>query len=205
VRLTVRAIAGIALICALPADAQAHLVNTRLGDFYGGLLHPVTDAQTVALWSILGALAALQGPRTARWLIGIFPIALLAGAALSILTPGHAFVPMINVAFLAALGLMVAAAITIPLPIVIAVGAGIGLLHGYENGAAMTASTDWLLFICGLTAAGYVFVTMAMGLVLAFIEGNVGWRLVALRAGGSWVAAVGIMVLGLEMHQHAPV
>ena len=56
-----------------------------------------------------------------------------------------------------------------------------------------------LLFIAGLAIAGYAFMTLATALVIAFLRGHGGWRQIALRASGSWVAAVGIMTLGLQV------
>jgi hypothetical protein len=74
-----------------------------------------------------------------------------------------------------------------------------GLLHGYQNGATMVASTDQFLFLCGMTTVGYIVITLATGSAVAFLHGVGSWRAIALRAGGSWVAAVGIMVLGLHL------
>ena len=46
--------------------------------------------------------------------------------------------------------------------------------------------------------SGYGVVTIATGAAIAFLRVGGSWRLIALRASGSWVAAVGIMVLGLQ-------
>ena len=83
--------------------------------------------------------------------------------------------------------------------ILVALGAVVALANGYQNGQAMTAVTDRLLFIAGLTAIGYMFMTLATGVAIAFLDGRGNWRQIALRASGSWVAAIGIMTLGLQM------
>jgi urease accessory protein len=191
----------LALMFALigaPVDAHAHLVDTRLGDFYGGMLHPLTGLDNALPWLALAILAAFQGAQHARWLLVVFPISLFAGAALSLVVPMLPFLPTLSVASIAIIGLSVAAGVVMPLSLLICLGTVVGLLHGYQNGQAMTDSTDHLLFISGVTAIGYASVTLATGLAISFLRGGAGWRMIALRASGSWIAAVGIMALGLQ-------
>jgi hydrogenase/urease accessory protein HupE len=181
-----------------PSAAHAHLVNTRLGDFYGGVLHPLTAFEELLPWLALAALAAFQGAARARWLVVVFPLSLFAGCSLSQLLPTASFVPAIAVALIVITGLSVAAAVRLPLPVLLGLAAVMGFVHGLQNGQAMTATTDQLLFILGVTAIGYGVMTIATGTAIAFLRGVGGWRAIALRASGSWVAAVGIMVLGLQ-------
>lgn len=192
------AVAALAL-AGLPARANAHLINTTLGDFYGGMLHPLTGVEDVVPWFALAILAALQGPQTARWLLLAFPLGLAGGALGSIVAPALPVAPALSIAVIAVTGLAVAAAIKLPFSVFLGLGTLIALLHGYQNGQAMTQDTDRLLFITGLAAIGYVFVTLITALATSFREGNGEWRLIALRASGSWVAAVGIMAIGLQL------
>jgi urease accessory protein len=203
-RALARTLACVGFAVSVPAQAHAHLVNTRLGDFYGGMLHPLTGIEDMLPWFALAVLAALQGPQRARWLIAVFPLGLLAGAVLSIYVPALPISPAVGAGLLAVTGLAVAAAVKLPLPLLVVLGTAIALLHGYHNGQAMAASTDPLLFICGLTATGYVYLTVLTAIGIAFLEGTGGWRPIALRAGGSWAAAVGLMVLGLQLRGHVP-
>lgn len=192
-----------ALVAALailaPTASQAHLVNTRLGDFYDGALHPLTGFEFALPWLALVILAALQGPARGRWLILAFPAGLLIGAALSAWLPGFQFVQFVNVAAIAGIGLLVALAMRLPMPIFMALSVLVGLANGYENGEAMVTNTDRFLFICGVTAVGYAFAALALALANTFLDGHGGWRTIALRAGGSWIAAVGIMVAGFQI------
>jgi hydrogenase/urease accessory protein HupE len=190
---------AVGMLLGMPTAAHAHLVDTRLGDFYGGALHPLTDFQQILPWVALAALAAFQGPQRARWMIVAFPLALLAGGAASLVLPSPPFAPILGISLVAITGLALAAAVSLPLPVLLAITVVIGLLHGYQNGEAMVASTDQLLFLSGVTAIGYVVLTLVTGSAIAFLRGAGGWRPIALRAGGSWVAAVGIMVLGLQL------
>jgi len=197
VRALHRFVAATTVVLLAPSAAQAHLVDSRLGDFYGGVLHPLTAFEEILPWLALAALAAFQGAARARWLVLVFPLSLLAGCALS-QPPNPSFIPAITLALVAITGLAVAAAVRLPLPGLLGLAAIMGLVHGLQNGRAMTATTDQLLFIAGVTAVGYGVITIATGGAIAFLRGAGGWRPIALRASGSWVAAVGIMVLGLQ-------
>jgi urease accessory protein len=74
-------VAVAALVAQAPA-AQAHIVASRLGDFYAGALHPLTDLQDIVLWLAMGVLAGSLGAARGRWLVLVFPLGLLAGLVL---------------------------------------------------------------------------------------------------------------------------
>lgn len=189
--------AALALLSTGPSEA--HLVSTRLGDFYDGALHPLTGFEFALPWLALIILAALQGPARGRWLIAAFPAGLLLGAALSAWMPHLRFVEFANIAAIAGTGLLVALALPLSVPMFMALCVLVGMANGYENGEAMLFSTDRFLFISGVTTVGYAFATLALALVTQFLKGPGGWRAIALRAGGSWIAAVGIMVAGFQL------
>jgi len=193
-----RLVAAAALIAA-PTSAHAHLINTSLGDFYDGLVHPLVALDNVLPWFALAILAAFQGPKNARWLLLTFPAGLLIGALVALKVPQLPLVPFVTLAIIAVVGLAVAATLKLPLPVLVAIGFVMALVGGYQNGQAAAAAADAWLFVLGVTAVGYVFVTLAAGCALAFLSGGGGWRSVALRASGSWVAAVGILALGMQV------
>ncbi|MDX6805913.1 HupE/UreJ family protein [Terrihabitans rhizophilus] len=187
------------MLLGMPGAAQAHLVDTRLGDFYGGALHPLTDLQQMLPWVALAALTALQRPERARWVVLCFPVSLLIGCVAALALPEPPFAQLLDVSLVAFTGLALAAAVALPLPALLGITALMGVLHGYENARAMAADTDQILFLSGVTLIGYAVLTLLIGAAAAFLRGKEGWRPIALRAGGSWVAAVGIMVLGLQL------
>ena len=203
IRTFVRPVLAVLALAGAPASAEAHLINTTLGDFYGGMLHPLSGVEDVVPWFALAILAAIQGPLTARWLLLAFPLGLIVGALLSVVAPALPIPPALSIAVIAVTGLAVAAAIRLPFAAFIGLGTLIALLHGYHNGQAMTQDTDRLLFICGIAAVGYVFVTLITAVATWFRQGGGEWRLIALRASGSWVAAVGIMAIGLQLRGSA--
>lgn len=84
----------------LAFPASAHTVDSRLGDFYGGMLHPLTALEHVLPFFAVGLLAGQQGERAARWLVLVFPLALLAGAGLATVTAAIPFTRPLNAASL---------------------------------------------------------------------------------------------------------
>ena len=132
-----RAAAGALLILAMSHPAAAHSLDNRFGDFYGGLLHPLTALTHVLPIFAVGLLAGQQGAPAARWLVLCFPLAMLVGAGLAAAAPPLPSLDGLNAASFVVLGLLVAAAWGLPLPVLTALGVVFGLSHGYENGRAM--------------------------------------------------------------------
>jgi urease accessory protein len=71
-----RASIATATLVASAQAADAHIVASRLGDFYTGALHPLTDLQDLILWVAMGVLAGSLGASKGRWLVLAFPLGL---------------------------------------------------------------------------------------------------------------------------------
>jgi hydrogenase/urease accessory protein HupE len=71
----------------------------------------------------------------------------------------------------------------------------LGLIHGFLNGTALKdgASTIGLL---GVMTMLFVLVTLASALVVSFRK---PWARIAVRVGGSWIAAIGLLMFGWAM------
>jgi urease accessory protein len=182
---------------AWSGPAYAHSLGSRFGDFYGGVLHPLTALEHLLPILALGLLAGQQGPRAARWLLLIFPLALLIGAGLATAVPPIPGVRLANDLSFAVLGLLVAAAWRLPLALLIVLGALFGLSHGYENGRAITPETAAHLFVLGVAAVGAV-ATALVGAATIAAAAEAAWPRIAVRVAGSWIAAIGIMMIGLS-------
>jgi len=63
-----------AMVLGFAQSANAHIVASRLGDFYAGALHPLTDLQDIVLWIAAGLLAGSMGATRGRWLVLIVPV-----------------------------------------------------------------------------------------------------------------------------------
>jgi len=199
-RVASSAACGIAATLAvmLPGSAEAHLATTRFGDFYGGALHLATAPEHILALLVLGLFTGRQDPQAGRWVIAAAPLGLLAGAVAAVLLPLGLPTSAAGMALLTALGLLAALAWRTPVLPLAGLGLLVGSLHGYQNGLAATDASVVALFVAGVAAAGLVcLVLIAAGAVAA--RQQFAWGAIVLRAGGSWIAAIGIMMLGFRM------
>ena len=75
--------------------------------------------------------------------------------------------------------------------------------RGAANAGDLGPETNWPLFAAGLAGAGYAAITLTMALTVAFRGTDAGasmaWRGIAIRAFGSWIAAIGLMMGGFAL------
>jgi urease accessory protein len=183
-------------VLALPAAAGAHLVNTGLGPFYDGISHLALTPEDLLPAIALALLAGLRGPRPGRLTLFALPGAWLAGglAGLVLPTAGTGSVAA-TVSFIAIGGLVALDAHLKP-SWVAALALALGLLHGYLNGSAMAEAKLGLLGLAGIIAALFVVVS----LVAAFVVGlRASWARIAVRVAGSWIVAIGLLLLGWSL------
>jgi len=195
------------LLFAQVSAAEAHIVAIRLGDFYAGALHPLTDLQDILLWLAMGLLAGSMGAARGRWLVLVFPLGLLAGLALGQTIGGIGANPAVDAAVAVVLGLLLAAAARVPTVLLCAIAIALAVLRGAANAGDLDPATNNLLFAAGLACAGYAAITLVMALTLVFrgpvadtskaSDASKAWRGIALRALGGWIAAIGLMMAGL--------
>jgi hydrogenase/urease accessory protein HupE len=191
------AILGV-LVAMAPRVSEAHLASTRFGDFYGGAIHVITAPEHVLALLALGLLAGLQERTVGRWMLLAAPLGLLCGTALALSVSNGAPLSALGMALLVLLGLLVAWGRRFAVPVVGALGLLVGLLHGYQNGLAVTGDVVAYLFVLGVTSVGLAAIALiAAGAAAA--TARLGWTAIAARAGGSWIAAVGVMMLGFAL------
>jgi hydrogenase/urease accessory protein HupE len=183
------------LLCLLPAPAWAHLVSTRFGELYSGMLHPLTTLQHLVPWVALGLLGGLQAPGAGRWALLAFPVAVVTGTALAEAVPALPFLSLVNALSFVVLGLLVALAIELGTAAFIGVVVLFGLSHGFANAAPEIKDFQYALYAAGVGLTAYILVALSAGSANAIAAGP-RWGSVAVRAAGSWIAAAGIMYLG---------
>jgi urease accessory protein len=183
-------------VFAWPSAAFAHSLSNRFGDFYGGMLHPVTALEHALPIFALGLLAGQQGARAARLVLLALPLALLLGATLATVVPAQPWAPLLNKTSFALLGVLVAGAWRLPLLAVAGLAALFGLSHGYENGMAMTHDVAAHLFVPGVALIGFLVAALVSAATLA-LSARAGWLRTAVRVAGSWIAAIGILMIGV--------
>lgn len=183
-------------LAAATGVADAHMMSEQVGDFYAGMLHPLTALEHVLPIVALSLWAGQRGPGHARGVLLVFPVALAIGAGLALRVAEPSWLTLVNVGSAVVLGLLVAASWRLPAPIFYGLAALFGLSHGLANGAAMTAKTAAYLFIPGLFLATLIVMFYAIEVVLRL---KPYWTQIAVRVAGSWIAAIGILVLSLGL------
>lgn len=192
-------VAVAAAVSARPA--QAHLVNTDLGSFYGGALHPLTAPEHLLPILALALLAGQQGAATARRILLAFPLGLAAGAWSAFTFPGWTVAYGINLVSFLVFGVLVAGNWRLPQGVLEALALVFGATHGYANGgAAGVAGVSKDLFLAGLLTTGIVVVTVVPAFVLRL---DLVWGRMAVRVVGSWIAAIGLLMIALMVRPAA--
>jgi len=184
----------LALLASLlvPVRAEAHLVTTGLGPVYDGIGHLLLTPEDLVPIVALALYAGLRGARAGRLALFILPVAWIAGGLLG-LGLGHATsVPVPALSFIL-FGLLVAADAKLPDGAVAALAGVLGLVHGFLNGPALAGAGPGALGLLGIAAVAFVLVAPASALVVSL---KAPAARVAVRVAGSWVAAIGLLLLG---------
>lgn len=182
-----------AVLAVSAAPAHAHLMNSGFGPFYDGLEHPLMSPEDLLPVAALTLLAALSGARYGRWLLATLPAAWMLGmmAGWALAFPG--LPAWTGAAATALAGVAVAADLRLPLAAVMGLGAAIGMLHGLANGGELPGSAGGLMAIAGTTACLAAIVALLAGQVVSLCA---PWTRLAVRISGSWIAAVGLLMIG---------
>lgn len=187
------------VLCLLqPGWAHAHLVSTRFGEYYAGLLHPVTTLTHLVPWLALGLLAGLQSAPQSRHTLLLFPLAVLLGSALGSLLPPQHWLDVINLLSFLLLGGLVLLARPLPVAAYCGLILATGISHGYANGMPELYGKNLGLYLAGVTTAAYLLVTVLTATSRQLIT-RPSWGIIAVRAGGSWIAAIGMMFLAFNV------
>ncbi len=171
--------------------ADGHLVTTGLGPVYDGIGHLLLTPEDLVPIVALALYAGLRGARAGRLALFVLPVAWTAGGLLG-LAADTAPAPVPAASFIL-LGLLVAADLKLADGAVAALAAGLGLVHGFWNGPALSGSGPGALGLLGISAVAFVVVALASALVVSL---KTPWTRVAVRVAGSWIAAIGLLLLG---------
>jgi urease accessory protein len=177
-----------------PAVANAHPIK-GVGDFYAGMLHPITAIEYAVPLIAIGLCAGQQSRETARDMVVAFPIACGLGALLAFIVAVPGKLAVIDYGCMVVLGVLVALARRMPSAIAIVLTASVGVMIGWDNGAEITAEISPYRFIPGLVFSSLLSIVYGVGLVRHL---KVPWTLFAVRVVGSWIAALGILVSGIR-------
>jgi hydrogenase/urease accessory protein HupE len=185
------AAAGLLLLAAAPAEA--HMTSTGMGPVYDGLLHFLTSSEDLVSALALALLAGLRGAAHGRRAVVVLPAAWLLGI-LGGLTAAAASGGAVGAAIaLLVLGGLFVADAKLSLRALTILAALLGLVHGYFNGSGMGLSGASIAAALGLAAAVFMLVVLVAAFVATL---RAQWARIAVRVGGSWIAASGLLMLG---------
>jgi hydrogenase/urease accessory protein HupE len=179
-----------------PGVAHAHLVTTGLGPVYDGISHLFMTFDDLIPVVAMALLAGLNGATGGRRALFALPVAwLVSGMAgyqsgVTHLPPG-----VTSLSFLA-LGILAAADRRLSPTVVTVLAAAMGVMHGWLNGAGIASA--------GREATGLVGIAVAIFLLAALVSAGVvslrrPWTRIAVRVAGSWIAAIGLLLLGWSL------
>jgi len=176
--------------------AEAHLVTTGLGPIYDGISHVLMSPDDLVPILAMALLAGLNGPaagrRTLFALTGAWVVGGVAGFyAGQPLVPGAA----VAMSFLV-LGVLTAVDRRLSPAMVSGLAVVVGMLHGWLNGAGIAESQRELLGLVGIASVVFVLVALASAFVVSLVA---AWTRIAVRVAGSWVAAIGLLMLGWSL------
>ena len=189
-RLAVLGALGVGL---LPSRAEAHLATTGLGPVYDGISHLVLSPDDLVPVIAMALLAGLNGPAAGRRALFVLPAAWWIGG-LAGYGYGTDAAPGALTAFsFLVLGVLTAVDRRLSAGTVTLIATALGALHGWLNGAGIAAAGREPHALAGIGSAAFVVVALGAALVVSL---GSGWRRIAVRVAGSWVAAIGLLLLG---------
>ena len=182
-----------ALVLLWPGEVEAHLVTTGLGPVYDGISHVLLSFDDLLPVVALALLAGLNGQAAGRKVLFTLPIAWLAGGAAGYASGVALFPAGFASLSLLLLGILTAADRRLPPFVVKGLAMILGLVHGSGNGAGIAAAGHDALGLIGITLAIFVLVALVTAGVVSLKK---PWARIAVRVAGSWIAAVGLLLLG---------
>jgi hydrogenase/urease accessory protein HupE len=183
-------ITGIGLLFS--STAEAHLVTTGLGPVYDGISHLLLTPEDLLPVLALTLFAGLRGASYSRLTLFVVPTAWLLGGIIGLLM-GWPANPAMAAFSLLALGGLVAADVRLPQGALIGIACIFGLFHGFLNGAAMEEARLGALGLLGIVSTLFVLIALIASFVVPL---RIPWMRIAVRVLGSWIVAIGLLMLG---------
>ncbi|MBX3715923.1 MAG: HupE/UreJ family protein [Burkholderiales bacterium] len=191
-RLAPARLAGAFLL--VPGIAFAHESSTGLGPVADGFAHLFLGFDDLLAVVAMAMLAGLGGRALARRVTLALPAAWLVGGVAGWLGFATRVPASATALSLLLVGILVAADRRAPSAIPLALAAGVGLMHGALNGAALAGAGGEALLALAGTAGAVLVVSLLVSRGASSVTRP--WQRVAVRAAGSWIAAIGLLYLG---------
>ena len=181
------------LIALLPAAASAHLVESGFGEFYDGALHLIVTPGDLLIVIGIALLGGLQGSAIARAMLVSLLAGWLAGALISFALPATLSFDRVVVVAFGLLGVLVLLDRRMPRTAIIAFAITVGVAQGLGAALSIRGQTMSWLWLAGALSSLVIIATLLAALVVA---ARAPWMKIAVRAIGSWLAAVSLLMLG---------
>jgi urease accessory protein len=185
---TLIAVLGL-LFC--PSDAAAHLVTTGMGPVYDGIGHLLLTPEDLVPAVAMALYAGLRGRAPGRRALFFFPLAWLIGGFIGLAADTMPVFPVSAFSFLL-VGLLIAADLRLPDNAFTVLAVAVGIMHGFLNGIALKAGPAGLGLL-GIMSALFVLVALVSAFVVSL---KPPWARIVVRVAGSWVAAMGLLMIG---------
>jgi hydrogenase/urease accessory protein HupE len=183
-----------ALLLLMPRAASAHVAFAQMGSFWAGVLYPLTSLDQIGFLLGLAILASFQRRRHDIWLIAAAFLGCAVGCAIANVVGWPSDAGALMAALMILVGLAGAVCLRVaPGPLIGLASAGGSIVGG--SGAAGSAGLVLPLFSLGASTA--LASVLSYGLIAAAntVSVRAAWPRIALRAGASWIAAIGVMIL----------
>ena len=178
-------------VVLLPADASAHLVTTGMGPVYDGIGHLLLTPEDLVPALALALYAGLRGRVPGKRALFFFPVAWLIGGLIGLAADTMPAFPVSAFSFLL-VGILIAADLRLPSNAFTVLAVAVGIMHGFFNGIALKAGPAGLGLL-GIMAALFVLVAIVSAFVISL---KPPWTRIVVRVAGSWVAAMGLLMIG---------
>ena len=192
-------VAATVAFCLTAWPVQAHSTLQGVGDFYGGLLHPLVVPAEALTIVAAGLLLGQSGTRRAQVGCLMVPVGIIAGLAGAQLLAGEWQMTTYLLALTLIMAAIVVAAVRIPLiavaVLVLAAAVGIGIDAEPEASSMRGA----LIAAAGTAVGGTLAVFMIAALT---VRPFTFWQTVAIRVAGSWLAAIAMLYLAWRAAGH---
>jgi hydrogenase/urease accessory protein HupE len=196
VQLLKRLCRSTAVLMLVTSPAKAHLISTGLGPFYDGASHFLRSADLLAPVLGLAVLAGMHGPQHARWLLFTLTVAWILGASVPAPMAAYGLPLPWTAGSCMLIGLLIATDRSVS-PIMLSILAGVlGCLGGVACAVGENTQPT-VLQALGVGAAVFVLTALLASIV---IRVHAYWLRMTMRVAGSWLAAVGLLVVGWTLH-----
>ena len=185
-----------AAVALLPARAEAHLATTGLGPVYDGISHLLLSPDDLVPVIAMALLAGLNGPAAGRRTLFVLPVAWMLGGLAGFAQQTTVLPGALTALSFLVLGVLTAADRRLSPGAVTGLATALGLLHGWLNGAGIAAANREGLAILGMGGVAFVIVALLAALVASL---RVDVARIAVRVAGSWIAAVGLLLIGWQL------